>query len=53
LCSMILTHHVIPARKTPNALSVNHVPVIPELEAQFFTNPTCVSHSLRGPPSFS
>lgn len=53
LCSMLLTHHVLPSRKSPNVSHVIHVPVIQALEAQFFTNPTCVAHSLRGPPSFS
>lgn len=53
LCSILLTHHVMPAKKTLKGVSIIQVPVIPVLEARLVLNPACAAHGLRGPPSFS
>ncbi|MCB0494617.1 MAG: hypothetical protein KDC79_00650 [Cyclobacteriaceae bacterium] len=53
LCSILLTHHVLPSKGADNTYFVNHVPVIPSLEDQLVTNPVCAAHGLRGPPFLS
>lgn len=53
LCSMLLTHHVLPSHKSTYISQVNHVPVIPALEDQLVSNPIFAAYGLRGPPTFS
>lgn len=53
LCNILLTHHVLPIKKSLEARAVAHVPVIPALEDQLVTNPVCAAHGLRGPPTIS